>query len=53
LLLLHYAFKQEADSALACCGVTDFGAWSEDTEGWVDGDLFDDLHDLLGGVAPA
>ena len=37
---MHHSFDELGDGASAFCHFGDFGAWGEDAEGWVDGDLF-------------
>jgi hypothetical protein len=37
---LHHALDEYGDSAFGFCGFGDVGAWGEDAEGGIDGDLF-------------
>jgi hypothetical protein len=42
-VVLHHFLDEKKDGAFALFGFADFGAWGEDAESGVDGDLFDGL----------
>jgi hypothetical protein len=42
-VVLHHFLEEKMDGAFALFGFAYFGAWGEDAEGGVDGDLFDGL----------
>ena len=48
-LVLHHFLEEQMDGAFALFGFADFGAWGEDAEGGVDGDLFDGLGSVRVG----
>jgi hypothetical protein len=46
----YHAFQEESDGAFASGGLAYFGAWGEDAQVGVGGDLFDDFDWLGSGV---
>ena len=50
-LVLQDAFQQQGDGAFALGGLAYFGAWGEDAQFGVGGDLFDDFGGFGFGVA--
>ena len=48
---VRIAFDEECDGAFALGGFADFGAWGEDAQFGVGGDLFDDFDGFGFGVA--
>jgi hypothetical protein len=47
----HHTFQEERDGAFALGGLAYFGAWGEDAEFGVGGDLFDDFDRFRFGIA--